>query len=406
MRSFIKPVVVLTICVTFAGCATQSQQSKWSGLVHPDVLAKAGLKYYWDIKIGLDDGEQITRLYSMDENLYCLTNTNKLIAIDAARGIIRWRVAVADPAKPVYRPVHYKDLTMTEEVTTIEGVLSPEKKPAPVTFDAVIVNTITHALVLDRITGKQYRKLMLTPAADCGGTCDGRYFLYGTVKGTVQAYYLEEAQPAWHVATEDIIKAPIESFGGLFYVAGQDNIFYVFSAAVRPERKWRQRMSGPVVTQFHVDDRGCFVPCDDNRIYAFDRVSLTELWDPFVCEGPLRTPIQVGQITLFQYAEGDRFYAINLADGKLRWTLPTRHRVVGMIGNNVCLVDDNGNLMVMDQILGPKDTKTSLPMTGMELFASNVTAPAVYTATRDGKVFCIRSITDGHLTAEMLKTKK
>lgn len=406
MRSFIKPIFVLMICITVAGCATGSQQSKWSGLVHPDVLAKAGLKYYWDVEVDLDAGEQIVKLYSMDENLYCLTDKNTLITVDAAAGIVRWRVVVAHSDKPVYRPMHYNGLTMTKEVTTIEGVLSPGRKPAPITFDAVIVNTITHALVLDRRTGRQYRKMLLKPIADCGGTCDGRYFLYGTARGTVQAHLIEEDQPSWHVATEDLVKAPIEFFGGYFYVAGQDNIFYIFRPGVRPKREWRQQMSGPVVTQFHVDDRGCFVPCEDNRIYAYDRLDLAELWEPFVCEGPLRTPVQVGQITLFQYAEGDKFYAINLSDGTLRWSLPAKHKVVGMVNNDVYLVDDRGNLRVMDQVMGPESTKTSVPMTGMELFASNITAPAVYTATRDGKLFCIRSITDGHLTPEMLNARK
>ena len=407
MRSLIKPVFILTICMTVAGCATQSQpKSKWSGLVHPDVLAKAGLKYYWNVKVSLDEGEQIIKLYSMDENLYCLTSNHTLIAVDAAIGEPKWRVSVTHPDKPVYRPVHYDGLTFTKEIPGIGEILSPSTKPSPVTIDAVIVNTLTYALVLDRKTGKQYRKLELRPVADTGGACDGKYFLYGTTQGTVQANYIEEALSSWHVSTTDLVKSPVEYFGGMFYVAGQDKIFYAYSTGIRPVRKWRQRMSGPVVTQFHVDERGCFVPCEDNRIYAYDRVNLTRLWEPFVCEGPLRTPIQVGETTLFQYADGDKFYAINLADGRLRWSLPTRHKVVGMMGNDVYLVDNIGNLHVLDQITGPENIKTSIPMTGMDFFAANVTAPAVYAATRDGGLFCIRSTTAGHLTPEMLKARK
>jgi len=153
-----------------------------------------------------------------------------------------------------------------------------------------------------------------------------------------------------------------------------------------------------------VDRRGCFVPCEDNRLYAFDGLTGAELWEPFICQGPLRDPIQVGANTIFQYAHGDQFYAINLVNGKERWHKADPRLVMAATGGNVYLLDKSRNLLIVNEILGT--VKASLPMTGMDVFARNTDASAMYTATRDGRVFCIRLLSAGHMTPDDLKERK
>ena len=58
-------------------------------------------------------------------------------------------------------------------------------------------------------------------------------------------------------------------------------------------------------------------------------------------------------------------------------------------------------MLVVDEVLGT--VKTSLPLTGWELFAGNTTKPAIYVATKTGKLACIRKLAAGRLTPGLLR---
>ncbi|MCK4275764.1 MAG: PQQ-binding-like beta-propeller repeat protein, partial [Phycisphaerae bacterium] len=197
------------------------------------------------------------------------------------------------------------------------------------------------------------------------------------------------------------ITAPIEYHAGHIYVASQDGSLYAAQAGRMNNIIWRRPLPAPITAGFGVDDRGCFVPCEDNRIYALNALTGEPLWDPFICEGHLLEPIQVGVSTLFQRAEGDKFYALNLANGRLRWTRPAGRLILAVISGKAYLLDDTGALQVVDEVLG--SVSASLPLTGMELFAANTTAPAIYVGNREGYLFCIRPRRAGRLTAQMLE---
>ena len=163
-------------------------------------------------------------------------------------------------------------------------------------------------------------------------------------------------------------------------------------------------MHGAVTAALHVDERGCFVACEDNRLYAFDRQSGKPLWPAVVCQGPLRQSPQVGDNTIFQYALRDQLYALDVATGVLRWAMPAGRAVVGIArdrGSQVFVLDAAGHLRVVEEISGQE--LVSVPISGLDVFLPNVTAPAVYAASRSGRVVCIRPLTAGSLTMEMLR---
>ncbi|MCK4601807.1 MAG: PQQ-binding-like beta-propeller repeat protein [Phycisphaerae bacterium] len=405
MRGLGRLVLLAAVCLTAAGCAKQVDVDPWAGLAHPDKLAAAELKYYWNLGLTLDDDECIAGLYQMDENLYCLTSRNVLIAVDAKRGVVKWACSVAEGGKPVFRPTHADGLAITEHVPGIGEMLSP-KRSTGATFDAVLVNTLSYVLVLDRDTGRQYRKIALQHVANTGGASDGKYFFYGSTDGWCRAVYINEAEPAWGVSSDDVIKAPVRYYGGRVYFGSQDDRLYAVQVGVQPKKQWVSQLRGPVLAAFHVGRRGCFVPGGDRRIYALDKLTGRSIWQPFVCRGRLVQPIQVTAATIFQYAEGDNFYAINRATGRARWTMPTGHKVLAAMDGDIYLLDSDGNLHIFDEILGPAGGKTTLAMTGLELFVGNTTAAAIFAATRDGRLFCIRQLKAGYLTPEMLKGTK
>jgi len=398
MRQFSRVLAAAVVIVSLAGCARQQGVQR----LHSDVLAKAGLQYYWQSSLKLPAGESVERLILLDENLYCLTSRYRLVAVDAAVGTFKWRREVAELGQTVFRPTHAENLTMPEKVGGINDILSPDETVDLRTFDAVLINTLDYVLVIDRKTGKLYRKINFDFAANGGGASDGVSFYVGSTRGWYHAIRLRQAVEEWWLSADALIAAPVEYFGEIVYVADTAGSVIATATGRRGEKLWVRKLTGSVTAPFHVDKRGCFVPCDDNRLHAIDRLSGRPLWKlPFVARGPLRDPVQVSDNTVFQFARGDKFYAINLVTGKPRWDRPDGRVVLAAIDGEVFLLNNSNTLLIIDEMLGA--VRTSLPMTGWDLFARNTSAGAIYVATRDGRLACIRRLSAGHLTAEMMK---
>ena len=398
MRALTSSLVLGSVVLAVAGCGGRQT----AGTLDPDVLAKAELQYYWTVPVDLERGESISRLLLLKENVYCLTNRHRLIAVDGARGLFKWARTVADADQTVFRPALADNVTLPEQVGGIKQVLSPQSATDIRTFDAILVNTLSYVLVLDRQSGRQVRRIEFDFAANTGGASDGLSFYVGSTDGRYYAIRLAEAIVAWQLAAEDLIAAPVEYHNGNVYVADTSGTLTCARVGQPGKEIWSVPMSGAVTAEFHVDGRGCFVPCDDQRLYAFEPMSGARLWElPFVAQGPMRDPVQVAENTIFQYAEGDKFYAVALTSGKERWSRKDGRTVLAAFDGEVFLLNASDTLLILDEVLGT--VKTSLSLTGWQLFAANTTAPAIYVATRDGRLACIRKVAAGQLTPEAMK---
>lgn len=416
MRRWVRLALMAAGSLAVVGC----QRTGPVSLTHPSVLAKAGLRSYWQLKLQLLEDEKIERLFLLEESLYCLTNTNTVIAVDAARGVRKWTRAVAKPGTKVFPPCHGNNVAMATE---LPGVLAVTNPPAPETlptYNLVFVNTPDYVVAFDRATGEVRRRFSFKPkpndfVANTGGACDGTFFYIGSASGRCYGIRVNQGVISWILSTEDMLSAAprCHTAGGSarVFVAGEDANYYVGKSnglvvQVWPpagQRTWAA-MAGGVLADFHVDDRACFIPCANRRVYAFALSGGEPLWR-FTCNGPLLDAIQVSQNSVFQYARGDKLYALNPANGELRWTMPHGRKVLAATAGQdgaarAYILGASGNLLVVDEILG--DVRASIPLTGCELFAANTAAPAIYLASRSGDIYCLRQIGAEHLTAKML----
>jgi len=401
MPKLVRVAVVLTMFAGLTGCDTQTQELA-ATIVGADILAKAGLNYYWTWQVPLNDGQTLVNAWLLDENLYLLTSDNRLMALDAAKGWVKWSHQVARPGKAVFRPAHpTTKLSLTRKVPGMKEINTGTEAGKVEIFDGVVINTVGYALVLDRTSGELYRKIEFSFAANTGAASDGAYLFVGSTRGWFYCLRIRGAVKAWQLSTDDMMVAPPVSFSGRLFVSSTDKHIYAVVVGLRGRKIWRVKLAGPVTAPFHVDERGCFVACEDNRVYAFDVDDGSTLWQPFVCQGSLRSPIQVGQTSLFQYAEGDRLYALDVSTGRKRWALEAGRQVLAVIDGDVYVRDRDNNLLIANEILGRP--RASVPLTGLDLFVDNVLAPAAYAASRGGKVVCIRPTGVPRLTAEILK---
>ncbi len=404
MRCLVTIIGIGLAALLATGCVGPASAKISDAPVPEDVLAKASLAYYWQAEVELLDGETLRGLWRLDDRLYLLTTTNRLVSLNAANGARLWSVEVADPhKKDVFAPCH-ADHVAIPKVGGIAVLLNPPMNDQLDTFDGVIINTLSYALLIDRDSGRVKRKLDFPFAANSAGISDGHHFYVGAINGYYHAVRLSDGLLEWTMATGDMITATPQLSGRGLYVASQDGKLYATDPSLmRNRRIWVQTTDGPLAADFVVDSRGCFVPSLDYRVYAYDLVTGKINWT-FRAQGPIARPIQVGATTVFQYAEQDRFYAIDLASGRKRWDLGEGRLVLGVVGSNVLVLTEGADLLVVQESLG--EVAMSLPMAGLDLFVPNASGPIVYAASRTGKVVCIRPAEAGHIKPDDLKSAK
>ena len=366
-----------------------------------DVLGGADLLYYWKRQLSLDPGEVVVRMYSIDENLYFLTNQNHLYAIDAAVGNPKWNLPVTQTQDTVFSPTHISNMRLSEKVGTSENIDQPAPPEAFKTFDAVLINSMTRLLVIDRKSGKIFRNIPFAGyVATNQGVSDGTSFYVASDSLLYYGINLESGVNIWWKEMGETIMAPMSFYNGRVYLGTVEGVFRCADVEKFGDKRWQLRLFGPVRRGFHVDARGVFLGCEDRRIYSLDPGSGVKLWDSVSLNGAIASPLHVGELTIFQYAASDGLYAVNLANGKLRWKKPNARRVLGLMDGVVYLLDEQNNLQMVNEITGK--SISSVPLSGFDFYADNITAPAIFTARKDGKIFCIRRKSSGRLTAEML----
>ena len=389
MGSTAKILAAVVGCVVLAGCI--GIPGGGPKTVSEDVLQKVGLTYHWSLSLELRAGETIDEIHVVDDTLYCLSNMGRLFSVAAENGHRKWTYDVCAPGQRIYRPIHAPKMLVGGKISGIKSLLKRDLLSGIDPVNTTIVNTQFNVLVLDRNSGKELRNVKFSFAANTAGAADDRRFYVGSVEGLVHCFGLQEAIQLSSFYTADVLSAPVVYYKEHVYAGSEDNTFYAASAGDHIKKEWTRPVSGPITAEFHVDARACFVPCEDNRLYAFRTSDGSDFWDqPFICQGPLRRGVQVTDRTVLQQAAGDKFYAIDLVKGAQRWALPEGLEVLGTSGSLLYVRDVNNNLLVVDEILG--DVKSSLPMTGFDLFARNVQSSKIWTATRRGTLFCIRPL--------------
>jgi hypothetical protein len=409
-----KLLVLSIVSGILAGCAsgpapiTAAQRAAR----HVKTLQDAGLQYYWkcdELPGLLSVGEKIDRTYLIDENFYCLTTRNRLIAIDAARGILRWTkwVHVAKPGVKVYDPVHAKNVMIPRIPPTRKEILQPKDRIGRKikAFNAVIISTRTDALLIDRANGDEIRHIQYNFAAGASaGVCsDGRLLFVPDARGWYHAILLHQMLENWTLSVEGAITLPPRYVDDKVIVVSDKGRVQVASTFETRKKIWTRAIGTAIGAPVLATRDQLLVPGMDRRLHAFDPTTGRKLWEPFDCKKPLKDVPQTSEISAFQYARGGEFYALAVVTGKLRWSLPDARKVLAAMNRNVYLQDNRNRILVVDEILG--ETNASVQMPPSDLLTANTTAPGIYGASRSGKVYCLRSIDAGHITAEMLRKK-
>ncbi|MBN1942972.1 MAG: PQQ-binding-like beta-propeller repeat protein [Phycisphaerae bacterium] len=411
-KRFFRPRVIVTVVlsvsatailsVAFAeGAAGVSARPVVSAHPRERDLAPAGLQYYWKRELTLAGGERAVKMYLKDENLYLVTNDDCLRAVDAAVGNPKWFVRVGNHHERIFEPTHVPDMRLPERIGGVDDISTPKTEADFDTFDAALVNSMTHLMVVDRKTGRIYRDVRFDGlVADDAGVSDGTSFYVGTGERNYCAMKLLPNVVVWKEHLGQNVSTPMAYYERRIFMGTLDGLFRCADVDNYGKKRWERTFDGSITEKCLVNARGLFLACNDHRIYAFYPHDGKTLWPAVVVKGAVGGPMQMGEKTLFQYIRRDGLYAINVTNGDVRWKLPAGRRVLAILDGVVYVLDAKKNLRLVNEITGK--TSVVVPLGGFDFYADNTTAPAIYTATRAGQVFCLRPAKAGRLTAEML----
>jgi outer membrane protein assembly factor BamB len=411
MRSLLNLLMACTVAMAAVSCSPSSAPAPQAAARLPQAplptaqtLAKANLQYYWKMErkdLALQEGESISIVYKLDENLYAVTNHDRLICIDKDRGLLKWSYPIRTYGERIFRPSETaKEVTLSRRPPSTTQIANKTTYDEPTKFHLVVVSTTTHLFVLDRDNGDLIRDIKLPFAAATGTATDGPYAFIATAEGNYCAILMDEAAPIWSLGTNSSINVSPVVGAGLVFVGGTDGVIRTARITRESHPEWHANLGSPINGPLTVSDKVCLVPCDDYRLYAFQPTTGAPLWkQPFIARDAIHDPPQLGESTVFQYVRGDKFYAINLASGMKRWESPTAMAVLALrmdkTDNNVYLLGKGNNLEVADEVLGA--VKEKLPLSGLDLYVANTNSPAIYVGNHNGFLACIRLLSAGYI---------
>ena len=356
-------------------------------LIPSDQLAQAEHYKFWQAQLPLLDGDAVSRVYLVDENIYAVTARSNLYAVHADVGTIRWATNLGGPGNRIFQPSHVcsfwgRDLTLVSTSETIKW--------------------------LDRGTGEQVAILDLDFIPSTTALSDG---VRTYVAGMDSMMHCIELVPSgggvaaiekWRIRTQAFtVSSPVLWGGGLFF-ASQDAKIRACDSYDKT-RFWVFRGTASITADIYVDSTGVYFGSADHNLYKLDVNTGRGLWR-FRTPGMIRSqPVLIGEM-LYQQVEEHGIYAVHTDTGAQVWHAPEAAEFVSASDDLVYLRTRSGEIVGADQSTGQVQSRMDAGMVG--LVARNTASAAMYLGSRDGRLMCAQHKSIPYLRFEDVQARQ
>jgi outer membrane protein assembly factor BamB len=328
-------------------------------LVNRSQAETAGLAVYWQRSIPLEKGERLARIQRIEENLYLVTQQNRVLTLDAATGVFRWSKTLAQEGIRVLGPTHGTDLVYFASVLSIQG--------------------------LDRVNGDQRLDWRSPIAPSSPITSDGRELYFGTIDGRVVSVRQRDVLSSWQFGTDGLVTAEPVLQGPNLYVVSQ--MGQVLAAVQRNKtRIWQTKTSGPVQGAPAVGGGHLYVASMDQSLWCFDLETGRTIWRTRMSY-PLPNGPHATAKHLYLPVTEHGLFSIDPDDGKIVWHHEDATAYLAETNDLVWLASLRSSLLGCDKISG--EVRREIAMSA-SLYFSNAEDDAIWMASEDGQVICLR----------------
>jgi outer membrane protein assembly factor BamB len=283
----------------------------------------------WDLELPDAKGiypDRGSMAISSDGILYASTLGGRVTAIDAVRGTLKWSENLHG--------------------ATYGGLV--------VTGGLLLAPAADSISVIDRLTGKELRRLAIGRRLDTAPCSDGRTAYVAGDDGVVRAFNLSSGALTWSTDVESGFDAAPLLRDGIIFVASAGGTVYALDAATGTER-WRTRATvKPISASPALSVDGLlYVPADDGSIHIIDSESGKLVRSRKLSSQPIRTaPVAAGGIMLAGCDDGN-IYAIDPDYGvNQAYETTAGARIAGaglaLYGRFVAFAATNGMLYVLE----------------------------------------------------------
>jgi outer membrane protein assembly factor BamB len=328
-------------------------------------LQSVGLHQVWQRQVPLEPGERIKKTWRLGLSIWIATTESRIIRIDAKSGVLKWSNGLGRENFDIYKPIELKGA---------DGFPNGQ----------VLVVTRGEAFIFSMETGDILRqgRLNMSVSADpvligntlCVGGADTFYGLYMDVLGMKH----------WRVpAPGDLfLSAPVAMDNNVLIGSRNGHLWRI--SADNGDWDWKDRKTnGNIVGGLVADYNAVYVPCEDQRVYAFRTDTGGEIWEQQL-EGRLEeTPVLAGPDVLVT-SVNRTMYALSRQSGQVKWKTENIAQVATINDDTVWVGDTTGVIRQLSLETG--EEKAAALTNGIQLFVRNNVDQKVILVTNAGLV--------------------
>ncbi len=328
------------------------------------MLDKADLRVNWLIsKLAMGQDRRIERIFYHNGQLYLIDNSNKLYALDGAKGILLWTRSLGD-SQGQCQPVEFYQ-------------------------DRLLVLLDKTYMELSESDGRILHKVQLkfTPTTSVARTKE-RIFV-GSDNRRFYSLRREDGVILWQSVQPDEPVGRIAVSQGNVYFACKNGALYV-SRTDKREKVWQAATNGEVCGVV-VSNGQCFLPSTDTALYCFRTKSGTPMWKYLTGGALAELPILTER---FAY-QGVKLSSLLCMDrrpgtdqGAVKWELPNGYCMLAENGSISYAMTQNKELTLMNNDTGKRVISFYVP--DMDLYVRNNEDALIFLADKEGMILSLR----------------
>jgi len=416
-------------------------------------IDRMGAQRYWEASLTLEAGETVLRTALLDDNLYVMTDANRVYAIHALTGVMRWSRIIAEPGQTVRGPAHNDQYVFftTGGTVTVLNRRSGDAAAEPRSLDGVVIEVRHDSATISKGSdhgvrpkdvlqvyrvgdsgeasgdpiaqlriettsnrtsrGRLFRlnsglkaqsgdhvlaeielpleRVKLPFAASCAAVADEHRIYVGAANQRFYSLDIIGGFQHWQLMTPKTVTATPVLRGPNLYFAGQDGDVVSCTSADRV-RNWVFETEAPIFADLVVTTDSVMAASSDRSLYCLDRVTGKRRWRVRF-DTPLNQPPVLSGGRVFQQVPELGLVVLDLAGGEELWK-----RKAG--GQFLCQFEDDILLLVGDSLrqIVRIDAKTGkvrelADVADVRFAEADRESQAIILASANGELLCLRS---------------
>ena len=348
----------------FSGCSLHADSTVVAAVPLPDLTA-VGLKQLWERQVRLDPGERVKKAWRVGESVYLATTQSRLARVNARSGVLMWYAGLGQENFDIYRPI--------------------ELKPADGPAKDVLVVTRGEAFLFSMETGEFRREPnRVGLSVSCNPIVAGNTLCVGGAGKFFGLYLDRPGSIHWRVTQPGDLfdSAPVAIENSVVVASNKGRLWRINTDT--GDWVWKDRKTnGDVIAGLAADDHAVYVPCLDQRVYAFASDSGSELWEQQLAGVLSTTPVLGGNvITVISETQG--MYALSRQTGEIKWHVADIWQTATVGETSIWTGTREGTLKNLSLETGEELATASAP--GVEFFVRNTEDQNLVLVTRSGLI--------------------